>query len=182
MNTPVFGPQLLSTRLRHLLEQLDGDVAGLYADLGLEGFRPRFTPIIRTLSAAGPSSIRDLAAAVGVTHSAASQTAAQLEKQGLVALAPGDDARQRVASLTAKAETLLPTLDAEWEATVAAATQLESELSYPLSQLVDEVLHALRRRPMRQRIADAAPQLFHAAPDPESARCDQNEVAPDRGS
>ena len=161
------GPELLGTRLRHLLDLLDGDVAAVYTDLGLDGFRPRFTPIIRTLAAAGPSSIREIARAIGVTHSAASQTVAQLAKQDLVVSTPGEDARQRIVTLTPEAQRLLPVLDAEWAATTAAATALEAELSFPLSRLVDEALDALRRRPMRQRIAEVAPDLTaraHADP------------------
>lgn len=157
------GPELLGTRLRHLLDLLDGDVAAVYEDLGLHGFRPRFTPVVRALAAAGPASIRDLARATGVTHSAASQTVAQMAKENLVRLTPGADARQRIVHLTAKAESLLPTLDAEWAATTAAATEFEAELSFPLSRLVTEALDALRRRPMHQRIADAAP---HPRPVP----------------
>jgi DNA-binding MarR family transcriptional regulator len=157
------GPELLGTRLRHLLDLLDGDVAVVYTDLGLGGFRPRFTPIIRALAAAGPSCIRELARAIGVTHSAASQTVAQMAKQDLVVLMPGEDARQRIVRLTPKAERLLPVLDAEWAATTAAATALEAELSFPLSRLVDEALDALHRCPMRQRIAAVAPDLTAAA-------------------
>lgn len=160
MPSHVPGPELLGTRLRHLLDLLDGDVAAVYEDLGLRGFRPRFTPVVRALAASGPSSIRDLARATGVTHSAASQTVAQMAKEDLVSLAPGEDARQRIVHLTAKAESLLPTLDAEWAATTAAATQFEAELSFPLSRIVSEALDALRRRPMRQRITEAAPHLI----------------------
>ncbi|MGK5733831.1 MarR family winged helix-turn-helix transcriptional regulator, partial [Streptomyces sp. URMC 124] len=151
------GPELLGTRLRRLLELLDGDVGAVYEDLGLAGFRPRFTPVVRALAASGPSAVRDLARAVGVTHSAASQTVARMAEEGLVVLAPGRDARQRVVSLTARAESLLPVLDAEWAATAAAAAEFEAELSYPLSRLVTEALDALGRRPMRQRIAEALP-------------------------
>ncbi|MFF0448910.1 MarR family transcriptional regulator [Streptomyces sp. NPDC004609] len=159
------GPELLGTRLRQLLDLLDGDVAAVYEDLGLRDFRPRFAPVVRALAASGPSAIRDLARAIGVTHSAASQTVAHMAAQELVVLAPGEDARQRVVRLTARAERLLPVLDAESAATTAAATALEAELSFPLSALVDEALDALRRRPMRRRIADAAvPQP--AAPRP----------------
>jgi DNA-binding MarR family transcriptional regulator len=153
------GPELLGTRLRHLLDLLDGDVEAVYADLGLDGIRPRLTPIIRELAAAGPSSIRELARAIGVTHSAASQTVAQMARQDLVVVTPGADARQRIVRLTPAAERLLPVLDAEWAATAAAATALEAELPFPLSELVDEALEALRRRPMRQRIAAVAPDL-----------------------
>ncbi|MFD9794962.1 MarR family transcriptional regulator [Streptomyces sp. NPDC059070] len=159
------GPELLGTRLRLLLELLDGDVAAVYRDLGLTGFRPRFAPVVRALVADGPSSIRELAAATGVTHSAASQTVAQMAKEGLVALGGGQDQRRRIVRLTMKAEALVPTLDAEWAATTAAATEFEAELSFPLSRLLDEAFAALRQRPMRQRIAEAAPGLV----DPDRA-------------
>ncbi|NIH79166.1 MarR family winged helix-turn-helix transcriptional regulator [Amycolatopsis viridis] len=151
---------LLGTRLRNLLDLLDGDVAAVYADLGLPWFRPRFTPVVRLLTASGPQPIRDLANALGVTHSAASQTVAQMVKADLVTLSPGADARHRIVRLTRKAEELLPVLDAEWAATTAAAQEFEAELAYPLSALVDEAIEALRARPMRQRIADAAPELL----------------------
>jgi hypothetical protein len=36
----------------------------------------------------------------------------------------------------------------------------EAELSFPLSRLIDEAVDALRRQPMRQRIAAAAPDLL----------------------
>ncbi|TDB78064.1 MarR family winged helix-turn-helix transcriptional regulator [Micromonospora sp. KC723] len=159
MPIPISGPAILGTRLRHLLELLDHDVAAVYAGLGLPGFRPRYAPVLRTLVDTGPASIRALATATGVTHSAASQTVAQMARDGLVTLAPGADARQRVVRLTARARSLLPALDAEWAATAAAAERFEAELSYPLSRLVDEAVAALRRRPMRQRIADVAPHL-----------------------
>lgn len=148
------GPEVLGTRLRHLLDRLDGEVAAVYPALGLAaGFRPRFTPALLSLAAAGPVSIGDLAAMLGVTHSAASQTVAQLVRQGLVVAAPGADARQRILRLTAKAESLLPALDLEWTATTAATSAFEAELRYPLSRLITEALAALDGRPMRDRIA-----------------------------
>jgi DNA-binding MarR family transcriptional regulator len=160
MNSPAPGPELLGTRLRLLLALLDADVAEVYADLGLAGFRPRYTPVVRALADLGPCSIQDLAVATGVTHSAAGQTVAQLVKDGLAARSPGEDARRRIVRLTSKAEALLPLLDAEREATTAAATALDAELTHPLSDLVGEALDALRRRPMRRRISDAAPHLI----------------------
>src|ERR1022692_5188824 len=90
------------TQLRHVLELLDGDVARFDADLGLGDYRPRFSPVVRALVALGPSSIRDHARAISVTHSAASQTVAQMARRGLVTLQTGADARQRIVSLTAR--------------------------------------------------------------------------------
>ena len=149
----MIGPGL-GTRLRHLIELLDGDVAAVEEELGLTGFRPRYAPFLRTLATLGPSSIRDLAAAVEVTHSAASQTIAQLDRQGLVSLSPGADARQRIVDLTPKARALLPTLERSWQAAEAAGHELDAELPYPLSEVVIAATEALQRKPLRDRIRD----------------------------
>ena len=145
----------IGTRLRHVLELLDGDVAKVYLDLGLPEYRPRFSPIVRTLVADGPLSIRELAKAVGVTHSAASQTVAQLAKARFVSLEPGPtDARQRIVHLTDKTRELLPTIEAEWQATTAAMAELNTELSAPLAQILDEIIAAVERRSFHARITD----------------------------
>jgi DNA-binding MarR family transcriptional regulator len=144
----------IGTQLRHVLELLDGDVAQVYVDLGLPEYRPRFSPIVRALVAAGPLSIRDLATAVGVTHSAASQTVAQLTKAGFVTLRPGTDARQRIVDLTDKTRDLLPTIEAEWQATTTAMKELDAELTAPLGQILAELVAAVDRRSFRNRIAD----------------------------
>lgn len=150
---PLSPSGVLGTRLRFVLDQLEAGVAAAYTDLGLPGFRTRYNPIVRVLTQAGPQSIRNLAAAIGVTHSAVSQTVAQMAKEDLVTLAPGQDARQRIVSLTPKAESLLPILEAEWDATTAAAEELDAELPFPLTRLVEAVLEAFERRPMSERIA-----------------------------
>jgi DNA-binding MarR family transcriptional regulator len=146
--------EMLGTRLRHLLETLDSGVAAVYPRLGLaDGFRPRFTPVVRALAAGGPVSIRELADILGVTHSAASQTVAQMVRQDLVVTEAGTDARRRIVRLTAKAEALLPALEREWAATLAAVRAFEAELPYSLSRLVEEALTALDRTSLQDRIS-----------------------------
>ncbi|KAK1176833.1 MarR family transcriptional regulator [Streptomyces sp. NBS 14/10] len=149
-------PAAVGTLLRHVLELLDADVAKVYQEQGLSEYRPRFSPVVRALRAEGPLSVRDLAAAVGVTHSAASQTAAQMARAGLVTQTSDPrDARRRLIELTPKAHALLPRIQAEWDATVAAMAELDAELSMPLADLLTEVAQAVRRRPFRERIAAA---------------------------
>lgn len=152
--TPDLGP-----RLRALLESCDADVALALADLGLRDYRTRYSGVVRLLAAEGPSSIGRIAEALGVTHSAASQTVAEMERRGYLALRAGTDARQRLVSLTAKTKRLLPAINAEWDATEAAAAALDAELPYPLSTLIDDLAAALDRRRFRDRIADAAAAL-----------------------
>ncbi|RSN58594.1 MarR family transcriptional regulator [Amycolatopsis sp. WAC 04182] len=151
----------MGTLLRHVLEVTEADVAAFFEDIGLGEYRPRFTPFVRAIVTHGPLAIRDLAAEVGVTHSAASQTIAQMARQDLVSLRPGADARQRIVSLTEKTRRLMPTLEAEWAATSAAAAQLEAELPYPLREVLVAAVEALERKSLRERIAetDAALKL-----------------------
>jgi DNA-binding MarR family transcriptional regulator len=151
--------QALGTQLRHLLELMDDDVAAALTDLGLPHYRPRYSPVVAALLAHGPSPIRDLARAIGVTHSAASQTVAQMHRAGLVRLAPGADARHRIVHLTPAARRALPAIRAEWAATAAAADALDAELPVPLRDLLAALRRALERRGFRQRIADAAGTL-----------------------
>jgi DNA-binding MarR family transcriptional regulator len=150
MLTPALG-----TRLRVLLDAMDADVALALSDLGLRDYRTRYSAYIRAVAAA-PLPIRDIAERLGVTHSAASQTVAEMQQRGLLETRPGDDARQRLVELTARARDLLPAIDAEWESTEAAAAALDAELPYSLSALIDDLAAALERTRFRDRIAEAA--------------------------
>lgn len=145
----------LGTRLRHLLELLDGSVEQAYVDAGLD-YRPRYTPVMRVLLEQGSASIRAIAERAGVTHSAASQTVSQMAARGLVALEPGKDGRERIVALTAAAQKLVPVLERQWAATNAAAEALDAELSHPLLALVNEAIAALERAPFSARIASHA--------------------------
>jgi DNA-binding MarR family transcriptional regulator len=145
----------LGTLLRHVLDQMEDDVATVLADLGTAGYRPRFSPIVRALVALGPVPIGDIARAIGVTHSAASQTVAQMRGRGLVVITPGEDARRRVVHLTDKARALLPKIEAEWAATESASAELDAELPFPLAELVPAIAAALARRSLRQRIVES---------------------------
>jgi DNA-binding MarR family transcriptional regulator len=150
------GDPALGTQLRHLIDRLDADVAGSYVRCGHPEFAPRFSPVLRVLRAEGPSAIRRLADAIGVTHSAISQTVAAMRGQGLIELRPGSDGRQRIVHLTDAARALLPLVDAEWAATTAAVADLDAELPVPLARMVAALTAALDRRPFADRIAAAA--------------------------
>jgi len=140
--------------LRVLLEEMDRDIAKLYDERGVVGVRPRFAmPLIR-LARRGALTIRELADALDVSHSAMSQTVAAMRTAGLVrSVAGSGDARTRSVALTRKGRELVPFLEAEWRATEAALAELEEEIPYPLSQVVRDVEAALGRRSFHDRIA-----------------------------
>jgi DNA-binding MarR family transcriptional regulator len=149
----------LDARLRTLLDAMDADVGLALADLGVRDYRTRYSVVIRFIDEHGPSTIRHLAERMHVTHSAASQTVAEMERRGLLEVRAGADARQRLVRLTAKTKRLLPAIDAEWDATEAASAALDAELPYSISALIDDLEAALDRRRFRARIADAAASL-----------------------
>jgi DNA-binding MarR family transcriptional regulator len=137
-----------------LLDEMDADIARLYAERGITGVRPRFVaPLIR-LGRRGGMTIRQLAESLEVTHSAMSQTVAALQRDGLVSTAAGADARTREVVLTDRAREILPFLEAEWRATEQVVAELDAEIPYALSQVVRDLQAALARRSFHDRIAD----------------------------
>lgn len=146
----------LGTELRALLDRMDADIGDTLADLGLQDYRGRFSPVIRALVDSGPASVREIAKSVGVTHSAASQTVAAMVKNGWAVQRTGTDARERIVELTERAQDALPAIRAEWEATASAQIVLDAELPCPLERFVTDLRAALDRTPFRERIAAAA--------------------------
>ncbi|HZA31877.1 MAG TPA: MarR family winged helix-turn-helix transcriptional regulator [Propionibacteriaceae bacterium] len=138
--------------LRLLLSAMDRDIAAFYDNAGIHGFRPRFSPALIQLARQGPMTIRALADAVDVTHSAMSQTVAAMRSAGLVSGAPTIDARTRAVRLTPKARRLVPFLEAEWRATERTVIELEEEIPYPLTQVVRDIEHAVGRRSFGDRL------------------------------
>ena len=142
----------LGTLLRHLTDLLDGDLAQVYASIGVD-YRPRYTPVYRILVEQERATIREIASRAGITHSAASQTVTEMVRHGLVEVRPGIDRRERLVKLTAKGRALQSKVQSQWQVTARAAEGLDRELSASLSALLQEAISALESRPFRERIA-----------------------------
>jgi DNA-binding MarR family transcriptional regulator len=147
----------LGTVLRRLIEEFDGAVDESYRRAGLE-YRSRYTPIVRALAHAGPMTVRALARQATVSHSAASQTVAQMAERGLVSMTSGADARERIVALTPAAIAMLPDLRRCWTATEAAARTLDADLGQSLVAVLTKLLEALEERPFLDRILDQQPR------------------------
>ncbi|MFI6944162.1 MarR family winged helix-turn-helix transcriptional regulator [Streptomyces sp. NPDC050418] len=140
--------------LHELLAAMDAEIERVYRERGIEGVRPRFAyPLIR-LAHTGPLTIRELATSLGRSHSAISQTVTAMRKEDLVTSEPGPDARTRRIDLTERGRALVPFLEAEWRATHRTVAELDGEVPYAMTSVVEEVRKALERRTMRQRILD----------------------------
>lgn len=146
---------LIGTRLRQVLDLLDEGIAETYADLGIPGFRPRYTPILVALHESGPLTIKELATAVNVTHSAMSQTVGLLIRDGLAVGTVATDGRARSITLSEEGTSIMPLLLTEWNATAHASRELDSELTQPLSETLDEVVILLSQRSFSERLSDA---------------------------
>jgi DNA-binding MarR family transcriptional regulator len=142
----------LGTTLRKLIDALDGGVQVHYDAMGLN-FRPRFYPIARELQTGRALSIRALADATGVSHSAVSQTVADMRAAGLVASSPGEDGRERLIELTNAGRKACAHLQALWDAVSRAAAALDAELPMPLCDLLRETASRLEAEDFATRIS-----------------------------
>lgn len=147
------------TQLRHLIELLDGAVGEAYVKAGLN-YRPRYTPVMRSLMASEPATLGFIAEAAGITQPAATQTVALMVKDGLVAVeASAHDARQKLIRLTPQGRALIPQLQTCWQATALAAASLEADMPFPLGEVLASAITALAAKPMGVRIDEARARL-----------------------
>jgi DNA-binding MarR family transcriptional regulator len=138
--------------LRLMLDAMDQDIAVLYDEEGITGLRTRFVGPLIQLSRHESMTIQELATAVEVTHSAMSQTAAAMRTAGFVDSAAGSDGRTRRVELSDRGREVLPFLEAEWRATEETVRELDAEIPYALTQVVEDIGAALATRSFRQRL------------------------------
>lgn len=141
----------LGTQLRMVIAKLDGDVQALYDSMGVP-FRPRFFPVVQHLIQRGPCTVTTIARVIGVSQPAATQTVAEMAKVGLVDVAAGADARERLVSLTIRGQQAAEQLRPLWQAISEAAADLNCELPYPLSKALAATLEALGRESFADRV------------------------------
>ncbi|WP_346280441.1 MarR family transcriptional regulator [Pseudonocardia sp.] len=153
---------------------MDADIGRLYAERGVAGVRPRFSMALIRLHHRGPMTVKELAGQIDVTHSAMSQTVTAMRREGLVETSTGSDARTRTVALTDRGRALVPFLEAEWRATERAWAELEAELPYALTHVVDDITAALQRRSFLDRITQQLDRPPDGADEPRRASGDQS--------
>lgn len=106
----------LGSRLRALSDRLYAIADQVYRERGLK-LEGRWFPVLRLLHDRGPSTVGEIAGAIGQTHSAVSQLADRLVADGwLSAASDPADQRRRVLALTPKAEGELRAAKRAWKA------------------------------------------------------------------
>ena len=88
----------------------------------------------------GAPTLKRLAEVTGLDRSTLGRNTRLLEKQGLVSLAPGNDARTKVVSLTRKGRTALERAAPLW---LDVQTRLNTRLGSRKRALLSELLHEL---------------------------------------
>jgi DNA-binding MarR family transcriptional regulator len=137
-----------------MLSDMDDEIARVYADNGIDDLKPTWVLEIVRLHVRGPMTIAELARSTGRTHSALSQKVAAMRAAGWLETGTGPDARSKTVTLTPKAEHVADLLAAEWRATEAALAELEAEIPYPLSRVVDDIRTALSRKSFHARVTE----------------------------
>jgi ribosomal protein S18 acetylase RimI-like enzyme/DNA-binding MarR family transcriptional regulator len=106
----------LGSRLRALSERLYALADEVYARQGI-AIQGRWFPALRMLHDRGPSTVGEIAEAIGQTHSAVSQMADRLVRDGWLVAAPdARDGRVRRLALSAKADAALREAKPAWRA------------------------------------------------------------------
>jgi DNA-binding MarR family transcriptional regulator len=160
-----------------LMSDMDDEIARVYADNGIEDLKPVWVREIVRLHARGPMTIAELARSAGRTHSALSQKVAAMRAAGWLETAPGPDARSKKVTLTPKAERVVDLLADEWRATEATIAELEAELPYPLTRVVDDIRAALARKSFHARITERL-AASHPGTPPGSGAGDESGAGP----
>lgn len=107
------GALALASRLKVLSERSYDLVDQAYREHGL-GLQARWFPLLRLLQQRGPLTVGEIAREIGLTHSAVSQLANKLSREGWLERGTGGDRRQRVLQLSAKAQAELKAARPLW--------------------------------------------------------------------
>ena len=108
------GELALGSRFKALSESLYGVANAAYRATGVALDAHGF-PVLRYLQVKGPAAVGDIAAAIGQTHSAVSQSASKLQRGGwLVRRADRGDGRRSVLDLSVEGERRLGKLGPVW--------------------------------------------------------------------
>lgn len=153
----------LASRLRRLADRLQADVSSVYAELGLD-FEARWFPVLVALQCDGALAVTELAARLGLSHQAVSQTLRLMTERDLVVetVDTGDRRRRRV-TLSESGQQLCRRLSEVWGKIREANRDLLAETGIDLLGQLDRIEAALDERSMAARVRE---QLDLEARDP----------------
>ena len=143
----------LGQLLRHMKDLVEGEADAFYAADGVD-YRPRYTPIMRAL-AADRHTVGELSEITGLSQGAVSQTIKLMERDDLISLAAGRDARRTVVSLSRRGLDLLDYLQDHWTSTFTVIEELEREIGVPLRRVLADAIERLEETGFGERLRRA---------------------------
>jgi DNA-binding MarR family transcriptional regulator len=141
----------IGARLRRLSERIDREANAIYAEMDIE-FEQRWFGVLNQLALSGPMSVGELAAVLGVSHAAVSQTRASLIARELIETEDDPaDARRRVLALSPAGKRLVKRLEPLWAALSQTGADLDREAGGVVDAL-DRLEAVIDERPLAQRV------------------------------
>jgi GNAT superfamily N-acetyltransferase/DNA-binding MarR family transcriptional regulator len=149
------GELAFASRLRRLSETMMAEGEELYRDLGVE-FRPRWFPAFYALSKRSPLAVGELAASLGVSHTAVAKIADEMVRAKLVHVAKNGrgDRRRRLYALGPEGKRALRWLRPIWREIGRAVGELLAESGGDLLSGVDRFEKAFARRSVADRVRE----------------------------
>lgn len=142
------GKLALGSRLKALSDHFYGAADEVYRTLGAP-IESRWLPVLRYLWDSGPSTVTDVAKAIGQTHSAVSQLTDKLVRGGMVRRRRDlADGRRTVLVLTDKAQDALAALGPTWCAVRRGVSASLGEHAVRLLDAIAACERALQDRPV----------------------------------
>jgi len=146
------GEFALASRLRRLSEMMMAEGEELYRDLGV-AFRPRWFPAFYALSKRSPLAVGELAAALGVSHTAVAKIAGEMLHAGLVRVVRNGrgDKRRSLYALTPLGKRTLRRLRPVWREIGKAVKETLAEAGVDLLPDIERFERAFARRSVVDR-------------------------------
>lgn len=141
----------LGARLRRSSAAIDSDATRVYETLGIP-FEQRWFGVLDALSQEETLTVNELAAFLGISHAAVSQTRQSLEQNGLIiSLTDPADARRRKLGLSEVGYKLVKQLRPVWIALADVALDLDNEAG-EITRRLDQLDAALARKSLYERV------------------------------
>ena len=151
------GELILGTRFKKLSDKFLDDVSVIYKSSEVE-FEPSWFAVFFSLDKYGRLTMSEIAANLGVTQSAISQTVSSLEKKGFVKVETADgDKRVRFVSFTEKAVKLLSKIKPIWKVIKSKMREMlnEGENSKYMLEALGELEYLFVKKGLSNRVLES---------------------------
>lgn len=146
------GELALASRLKRLSDRLSKDVSLIYSRLDID-FEAKWFTIISALNKKSPMAITEIAANLGISHTAVNQLAKELlKKDYIVSVIDSNDERIHLLSLSSKGEKLCVKLFPIWEKIREANKEVINSVDPSFLVSIEKIESELDKQSMFERV------------------------------